>query len=89
MASEAPICRDSLDGICVGIPGVLYAADDTIISCPNARSLEGTRLRNAIRDMIGLPVMMESDVSMAAVGSGRESESATSYLWPSTLGSAW
>jgi glucokinase len=70
VASEARICRDSLDGICVGVPGVLDAAADTIISCPNARSLEGAGLRSAIEGMIGLPVMMENDVSMAAVAEG-------------------
>ena len=70
VASQAGVCHDSLDGVCVGVPGVLDAAGGTIISCPNARSLEGTGLQNAIQNMMGLPVMMANDVSMAAVAEG-------------------
>ncbi len=70
VASASGVHLTDLEGVCVGIPGVLDASADSIISCPNARSLEGAGLGSAIEGTLGLPVILENDVNMAAVAEG-------------------
>jgi predicted NBD/HSP70 family sugar kinase len=65
---EAPALDPSLvDSVIVGVPGVV-AADGTLQVTENVAGLEGRRFGDEIQTALELPVTLENDINLAALG---------------------
>jgi predicted NBD/HSP70 family sugar kinase len=60
--------RELVDGIVVGVPGAVDATDGTIRLATNVADLEGAAFAEALSGSLELPVRLENDVNLAAVG---------------------
>jgi predicted NBD/HSP70 family sugar kinase len=60
--------RELVDGIVVGVPGAVDATDGTIRLATNVADLEGAAFAEALGGSLELPVRLENDVNLAAVG---------------------
>jgi predicted NBD/HSP70 family sugar kinase len=60
--------RELVDGVVVGVPGAVDATDTTIRLATNVADLEGTAFPTALGASLQLPVTVENDVNLAAVG---------------------
>jgi predicted NBD/HSP70 family sugar kinase len=58
----------AIHGVVVGVPGVVTDAGDEIHFAENVLGLEGMRLRACLCERLGLPVTVENDVNLAALG---------------------
>ena len=56
-----------VDGVVVGVPGVI-AGDGSLALAENVAGLEGRRFGDELRDALGLPVTLENDINLAALG---------------------
>lgn len=66
---EATGLSDELiDGVVVGVPGVVDAETGRIDLATSVSGLEGTTFRGALRERLALPVTLENDVNLAALG---------------------
>jgi predicted NBD/HSP70 family sugar kinase len=66
---EAAGLADALiDGVVVGVPGVVKAESDRIDLATSVAGLEGVGFRAALRERLELPVTLENDVNLAALG---------------------
>jgi predicted NBD/HSP70 family sugar kinase len=64
---ELPL--DRIDGVVLGVPGVVDGADGTLhLTTPNIRGLEGRPFAEELREALGVTVTPENDVNLAAVG---------------------
>jgi predicted NBD/HSP70 family sugar kinase len=59
---------DLLDAAVIGIPGVIDASNETVHLATNVHGLEGRAFGDELRDRLGLPVTLENDVNLAALG---------------------
>jgi predicted NBD/HSP70 family sugar kinase len=57
-----------IDGVVVGVPGVVDARSGRIDLATSVAGLEGGGFREALRDHLQLPVTLENDVNLAALG---------------------
>jgi predicted NBD/HSP70 family sugar kinase len=62
------LARELVDGVVVGVPGAVDAADATIRLATNVADLEGAAFSGALGASLQLPVTLENDVNLAAVG---------------------
>jgi predicted NBD/HSP70 family sugar kinase len=60
--------RARLDGAVVGVPGVVDPIDGSVSLASNALGIEGARLAGKLMDALGLPVQLENDINLAALG---------------------
>jgi len=60
--------RARLDGAVVGVPGVVDPIDGSVSLASNALGIEGARLAGRLMDALGLPVQLENDINLAALG---------------------
>jgi predicted NBD/HSP70 family sugar kinase len=60
--------RARLDGSVVGVPGVVDPVDGSVSLASNALGIEGARLAGKLMDALGLPVQLENDINLAALG---------------------
>jgi predicted NBD/HSP70 family sugar kinase len=60
--------RGRLDGAVVGVPGVVDPIDGSVSLASNALGIEGARLAGKLMDALGLPVQLENDINLAALG---------------------
>jgi predicted NBD/HSP70 family sugar kinase len=58
----------ALDGAVAGVPGVIEAPSGKVGLAGNIPGLEGLRIGAALQERLGVPVTVENDVSLAAVG---------------------
>jgi predicted NBD/HSP70 family sugar kinase len=65
-ASDAP--DELIDGVVVGVPGVVETASGTLRQATNVPGLEGRAFGAEIRERLALPVTLENDVNLAALG---------------------
>ena len=56
-----------VDGVVVGVPGVV-AGDGTLRLIENVSGLEGRPFGCELEDALGLPVVLENDINLAALG---------------------
>ncbi len=71
VAADAGMAVEETCGVCLGVPGIVDVNNGRILSCPNARELEGAGLLEAIGAELGkIDVWIENDVDMAAVAEG-------------------
>jgi predicted NBD/HSP70 family sugar kinase len=57
-----------IDGVVVGVPGVVERDGETVRVVSNVPDLEGRRYGAEVRDQLGLPVTIENDINLAALG---------------------
>ena len=57
-----------IDGVVVGVPGVVDAKSGRIDLATSVAGLEGGTFRTALSDRLDLPVTLENDVNLAALG---------------------
>jgi predicted NBD/HSP70 family sugar kinase len=57
-----------LDAAVIGIPGVIDASTETVHLATNVHGLEGRAFGDELRDRLGLPITLENDVNLAALG---------------------
>ena len=58
----------ALDGAVAGVPGVIEEPSGTVGLAGNIPGLEGLRIGPALQERLGVPVTVENDISLAAVG---------------------
>jgi predicted NBD/HSP70 family sugar kinase len=58
---------ERIDNVVVGVPGVV-AADGTLRLAENVAGLEGRRFADELQAALGLPVTLENDINLAALG---------------------
>jgi glucokinase len=70
LASELASLRDDAKALaaCVGLAGVISGDERTISVAPNLPSLEGVPLKPLLQERLGVPVAVENDVNLAALG---------------------
>ncbi len=56
-----------VDGVVIGVPGVI-AGDGTLRLIENVSGLEGRPFARELEDALGLPVALENDINLAALG---------------------
>src|SRR4029077_20065857 len=58
-----------IDGVVLGVPGVIDAKKGTLqLTTPNIPGLEGRAFGDELRVQLGIDVTLENDVNLAAVG---------------------
>ncbi|MGZ4359243.1 MAG: ROK family protein [Gaiellaceae bacterium] len=57
-----------LDSAVVGVPGVVHAGDETVHLATNVPGLEGRAFATELRERLALPVLLENDINLAALG---------------------
>jgi predicted NBD/HSP70 family sugar kinase len=60
--------RDRIDGVVVGVPGVVEQGTGLLRVAENVAGLEGRAFASELQSALGLPVMLENDVNLAALG---------------------
>jgi predicted NBD/HSP70 family sugar kinase/DNA-binding CsgD family transcriptional regulator len=66
-ASALP--ADRIDGVVLGVPGVIDTATAKLqLTTPNIPGLEGRAFGEDLGERLGIPVTLENDVNLAAVG---------------------
>ena len=60
-----------IDGVVVGVPGVTGSADGTLQLAANVPGLEGRPFEAELEARLGLPITLENDINLAALGERR------------------
>jgi predicted NBD/HSP70 family sugar kinase len=69
LISAASLPRDLIDGVMLGVPGVVDVELSTLqLTTPNIPGLEGRPFARELRDQFDMEVTIENDVNLAAVG---------------------
>lgn len=58
-------------GVCLAVPGLILASEDTVVFSPNLPAIQGIQLRDALEARVGAPLTIENDASAAAWGEFR------------------
>lgn len=61
-------CVSRLEGACVGVPGVYRPSVDRVEMAPNLPGFVDLPIRAELSQRLGVPVTIENDVNLAAVG---------------------
>ena len=57
-----------IDGVVVGVPGVVEAVSGKLSLASNVPGLENRPFASELQERLGLPVMLENDINLAALG---------------------
>jgi predicted NBD/HSP70 family sugar kinase len=68
VVETADLADATIDGVVVGVPGVVDAKSGRIDLATSVAGLEGGTFRTALSDRLDLPVTLENDVNLAALG---------------------
>jgi predicted NBD/HSP70 family sugar kinase len=69
LVAAAALPVERIDGIVLGVPGVVDASTSTLhLTSPNIPGLEGRAFGVELGDLLGIDVTLENDVNLAAVG---------------------
>jgi predicted NBD/HSP70 family sugar kinase len=69
LVAAAALPVERIDGIVLGVPGVIQAETSTLhLTSPNIPGLEGRAFGVELGDRLGIDVTLENDVNLAAVG---------------------
>ena len=60
-----------LDGVGLGVPGLILTQENKVVFSPNPHAIEGIPLKDELEPRIGLPVTVENDNNAAAWGEFR------------------
>ena len=59
---------EPLDGVVIGLPGILDRSRRSVVNTPNLRSLNGLALADQLEDICGLSVFLEHDATLQTRG---------------------
>jgi len=60
---------ERIDGVVLGVPGVVERSSETLrLTTPHIPGLEGRVFAEEVRERVGLPVALDNDINLAAVG---------------------
>jgi predicted NBD/HSP70 family sugar kinase len=59
---------DRVDGVVVGVPGVVESETGVLRLAENVEGLEGRAFADELQSALGLPVTLENDINLAALG---------------------
>jgi predicted NBD/HSP70 family sugar kinase len=65
LTEASGLSPELIDGAIVGVPGVV---DNGTVRLTHFESLEGRAIGDELRDLLALPVVLENDINLAAVG---------------------
>jgi predicted NBD/HSP70 family sugar kinase len=69
LVAAAALPVERIDGIVLGVPGVIDSATSTLrLTTPNIPGLEGRAFGRELAEQLGIEVTLENDVNLAAVG---------------------
>jgi predicted NBD/HSP70 family sugar kinase len=68
LVNAAELPAERVDGVVLGVPGVVDSESTLHLTTPNIPGLEGRALGDDLRDRLGTNVTLENDVNLAAVG---------------------
>ena len=68
LLETAGLDADLVDGVVVGVPGVVEPETGVLRLAENVADLEGRRFADELQDALGLPVTLENDINLAALG---------------------
>jgi predicted NBD/HSP70 family sugar kinase len=68
LPAAAGLADRSVDGVVVGVPGVVEAGSSRLRLATNVPGLEGMPFRAELEERLGLSVRVENDVNLAALG---------------------
>jgi predicted NBD/HSP70 family sugar kinase len=68
LISGAALPADRIDGVVLGVPGVVETTGTLRLTSPNIPGLEGRAFGAELRERLGAAVTLENDVNLAAVG---------------------
>jgi predicted NBD/HSP70 family sugar kinase/DNA-binding CsgD family transcriptional regulator len=69
LISAAALQRERIDGVVLGVPGVVDVEKSTLqLTTPNIPKLEGREFGRELQEHFGMGVTIENDVNLAAVG---------------------
>jgi len=68
LLGAAGFSADLVDSVVVGVPGVVESATGALRLAANLQGLEGRRLADDLAAELGLPVVLENDINLAALG---------------------
>jgi predicted NBD/HSP70 family sugar kinase len=71
LVAATGLSDDLIDGVVVGVPGVTGAGDGTLQLAANVPGLEGRPFRAELQARLGLPITLENDINLAALGERR------------------
>jgi len=57
-----------IDSVVIGVPGAVEVATGTVSLATNVPRIEGSSFQSDVADRLGLPVTLENDINLAAVG---------------------
>src|SRR5437762_2238780 len=64
----AALPLERIDGVVLGVPGVVESATETLrLTSPNIAGLERRAFGEELRERLGLPVALDNDINLAAV----------------------
>ena len=68
LVSTAGLPEGLLDSVVVGVPGVIESGTGKLRLAANLRGLEGRVLVDELSEQLGVPVALENDINLAALG---------------------
>jgi len=68
LADEAGTSCATVDGVGLGVPGIVDPAGGAVGLSPNVPGVEGTDLHRRLSEVLGVPVEVDNDVNLAAAG---------------------
>ena len=68
LLGAAGLDPDRIDGVVVGVPGVVETGSGVLRLAENVAGLEGRAFAEELRNALGLPVTLENDINLAALG---------------------
>jgi predicted NBD/HSP70 family sugar kinase len=68
LVEATALSEELIDGVVVGVPGVVEAETGRINLAENVPGLEGRAFDAELHERLGLPVTLENDVNLAALG---------------------
>ena len=68
LVSATGLPGELIDGVVVGVPGVTGAAEGTLQLAANVPGLEGRPFEADLEARLGLPITLENDINLAALG---------------------
>lgn len=68
LVAAAGLSGDLIDGAIVGVPGVVNTSSGRLELAANVPGLEGTAFGDELEHQLGLPVHIDNDINLAALG---------------------
>jgi predicted NBD/HSP70 family sugar kinase len=68
LAAAGEVTDGSIDGAVVGVPGVVVAERGEVAQAENVHGLEGLKVDAELERLLGIPVRLENDINLAALG---------------------